>query len=250
MTLKAAYKYQLSDMKRPVIIFYCVIFTILIFLTGAVTASASSGASTMSYLDFSSAIFLFVAGLCSFKEPFLMLLQNGVSRKTVFRSKVLTTLSVVSVMALIDKMILLLGKAAAGVYGNFKYFSLYEQAYADPLLREAAFLLHMKMFLFDFLMCFTSVWLGIFITVLFYRLNRVGKIAVGAGVPVALTFVFPLIDSLLFHSKISSSIIRFLDFAFGIASRSPLSAMISFAVLSAILGALSWLLMRRAVVRQ
>lgn len=250
MNVKAAYKYQLADHKKSILIFYGVIFALLTMLSiGTVSIRTASGQLMFSGLDSATAIFLFVAGLNSFKEPFLMLMQNGVSRKSVFKSRILVTLTVALIMAAIDKIILLLGKAIALSNDGFQYFSLYEQVYQGRLSQESAFLLHMNIFVFDFLMYLSFLTVGYFITILFYRLNKAGKIAVGAGVPVGLFIVFPIIDSALFNFRISGEISRFFDFIFGCTSVNPYAAMMTFTVFSVIVSLFTWLLMKKAIVK-
>ena len=86
--MKSAMIYQISEMKKPLLIYYAIIFFLLLasFLTTEVFLHISANGTTINGIEISSMIFIFVCGLNSFKEPFRMFLQNGLSRKTLFLS--------------------------------------------------------------------------------------------------------------------------------------------------------------------
>jgi len=248
MNIKAAYKYQLTDRKRSIIVFYCVILILTIFL-GVMSVNFSSEGSMLSGMETATAIFLFILGLCTFKEPFFMLLQNGVSRKTIFKSQLFVTITITFIMAVIDKIFFIVDKSFSSLSNSgYIYLSLYEQIYNMGLPFANTFSLHVKMFIFYFLMYLAIFAIGYLITLIFYRLNKYGRIAVGAGVPVGLFIILPIMDNFLFDSRISHAIGSFFDFALGITSHNPYAAMISFTVAFVILSLLSWLLLRKAVV--
>jgi hypothetical protein len=245
MNLKSSYKYQFKDNIKAIMTFYLIIFAVILLVVASVVTVDVTGESTFGGIDVSTAIFLFVAGLCSFKEPFLMLAQNGVSRKTVFTSRMIAFFTTALMMAAADKIILLAGKAMTSFWGNIEFNSFYEMIYPTG----NALITHMNIFIFDFIMYMTFITLGYLITILFYRLGKLGKTAVGAGIPITFVVIIPLIDAFLLQGKISAAVERILDFMFGISSGNPFAAMISFTVLSAIFGILSWLLMRKAAVK-
>lgn len=249
MNIKASYKYQLADHIKSIVIFYGVILAILLLTMVTITGTGESSDGSLGGMDISTAIFLFVAGLCAFKEPFLMLMQNGVSRKSIFLSRIYTSLTVSLFMALLDKVIYSIGKAIAALNSHFRFSALYEMVYNKTAAHENTFLLQTNILILDFLTCVTFVSVGYLIAILFYRMNKAGKIAIGAGVPVGLFVVLPILDSALFNYSIVSTVTRFVDFAFGLSTANPYAAMITFAVSSALLWALTWLMLRKAVVK-
>jgi len=249
MSVKAAYQYQLAERKKSLIIFYCVILILTVFI-GVISVSFSSESAMLSGMETASVIFLFVLGLCTFKEPFFMLLQNGVSRKSFFKSQLFVAITIVFIMAVIDKVFFLAEKAIASLsHGGFIYLSLYEQIYYRGMLFENVFSIHAKMFIYYFLLYLSVFALGFLITLIFYRLPKYGKIAVGAGVPVGLFIILPILDSFFFDSRISHAIGRFFDFALGLTSLNPYAAMITFALAYLILSLFSWLLIRKAFIK-
>jgi hypothetical protein len=246
--LIAAFKYQVKDNVRAIIIYYCILVAIIMLFSIGVATAYSTGRSTMSGLDFSTIIFIFIVGLCSFKEPFKMLMQNGVSRKTMMKSKLLSAITISFFMAVCTTVLLLLGKALASLSDNIRFISFYEQVYSP--VNQSPVAVQLSSLLSNFLQYIAVFSVGLFISLVFYRCGKAGKIAVGAGVPVLLFIVLPTVDSLFFDIRISKSIIKFIDFAFGISAGKPYAAFISYAVIMVLGFALSWLLMRRADIKQ
>lgn len=247
MKLKAAYLYQLSDHKRALIVFYSVIVALLAAVAFSVLRVGTTGTVKFGF-DGASVIFIFILGLCSFREPFLMLIQNGITRKSAFQSWVLTALTIALAMAVVDKILLLTGKAVGSVTDNLQCLSTIEQMYV--MTSAGGVLRHIIVFVYDFFMYAAAASAGYLITVLFYRMNKFGKVAIGAGVPVFLIFVFPILDYALFKSSVIIAIRKFMDFAFGITAQNPYIAMVTLAVSFVIFSLLSWLLIRRAEVKR
>lgn len=101
MKLKAAVKYNLSETKNTMIIYYLVMYAILI--TTTMLGSVFNQDVRISGIEFSSIIILFVIGLNMFKTQFKFLIQNGISRKTKFLGFLVSTIIVLP-MAIIDSI--------------------------------------------------------------------------------------------------------------------------------------------------
>lgn len=87
---------------------------------------------TTNGLEVSAFIFLFVIGLNTFKENFGMFLQNGVSRKTIFAGKLLSTCAVCAIMAVVLEVLASLAKLGSG-YRDIQLGTLYEMLYSDRM---------------------------------------------------------------------------------------------------------------------
>ena len=99
MKQKGALYVQLDSLKKPVLVFYLV--------TAAVAALAILGYRMgwevqVNNLQMISMIFLFVVGCCSFREDFLFLMQNGVSRGAIFQTHCLAYGLLCLLMAVLD----------------------------------------------------------------------------------------------------------------------------------------------------
>lgn len=260
MKAKACFLYQIFDLRWAVLIYYFIIFCLTLLANYSVItlmASTSTGATTeehnviMSGITSSSAIFIFIVGLNSFTENFRFSLQNGVSRKTLFFTRLCTAGVTALFMGVMDQIIHSL-LSLVGQRFNTRWLSvslfqqLYPQAYGSPV--QGFFLSA----LFGFCLLLFMANTGYAIVMLFYRLNKLGKVLVGAGVPVVLLFGIPAItalDTLYFGERLQAfaqaTLAPALDFAFN----SVPNCFISLLALAALFGLFDWLLLRRAIVR-
>ncbi len=91
--------------------------------------------------------------------------------------------------------------------------------------------------------------LGAFIATMFYRLPKWAKPLVGAGPPILVFMVLPIVDISFFGGAISNGFGQFLAFCLGLPDQ-PLAGALTFLVLAALFAALGWLLTRRATFRK
>lgn len=258
MKLKSTVKYQMFDMEKPVLIFYFVLLCILVFgftVSGAKFAvsgnmvSFTSG-SGFSGMELATVIFVFVSGLNSFKEFFRMFMQNSISRKTIFVSRLITILAVCTGMAVIDKGVLLIGKLIASHSTGIFYTGLFEMIYAVRANRISTVHMHIDGFFFNLFLYLAAMAIGYFITIAFYRMNKVTKITVAIGVPMVLLNGLPLLDAALLHGAIFKALMNAVTFAFGFQNNgNPYLGMVSLLLITVVFISLSWLMMRRAVVK-
>lgn len=251
MNILASYRYQMEDNKKGVGVYYLVIacvFAFFFIMTLLLDTLGDPVSGQLGGFDFATIIFLFVASLNSFKENFGMLLQNGISRKTLFYGRLLTSVSIAFVMAIIDKLLLLAFKAlSSSTDGNLVCSSLFEQAYQ---FNNDQLSTHFISFLLSLLLYMTISSIGYFITILYYRLGKSGKIAISVALPVGLFMVFPLLDYILTRGRISARISILIDTAFGLSTNRPGNAMITCLLLFILLSLISWLMIKRAAIKE
>ncbi len=251
MKFRAALKYQLSDMKRPLIIYYIIIYCLIIL---ALVQQASmenyyDGEFSSSGIEMATVIFLFIAGLSSFKVTFHLFLANGVSRKTMFKSYITSLLLIAAGMAVIDSLNGLLF-SSPGHYMQIFYI-MYKPHYGVAVghgITAGMYLdgLIWMLFFYAFVMM-----AGFFITTLYYRMNKPIKLLVSIGVPVFFFIVLPYIDTFIFKGAIFESIGYLFQKAGGfLDGYNPYMAVLSCAISFAVFGALSFLTMRKATVKQ
>jgi len=258
MNIKNSYRYQIMDHKKSIMIYYIIIYCVTIlmllgFSLFTMKIGTSSGVTESQFTGVGSAtaLFLFISGLNSFKENFGMMLQNGVSRKSLFlgRAYVIATLSFV--MAVLDNILLLITKSIAGFLNrDVDCLSQFESVFLEKSQGMNSVLLGMESFLYDLFIYVFAFTLGYLVTLMFYRLNKQGKILVGAGVPIFFIVIFPILDYILFKSRITLFIYKAYGFLMGTRTQQPFIAFITFCVFSAVFMGISWLLMRKAVVKQ
>lgn len=246
MKFNSAFKYQISGMKRPLIIFYIIIYALLaisilqrlIWTNSNITISGSG-------LEVSSMIFLFVCGLNSFKSTFNMFLVNGVSRRTMFKSYAAMIAPIAAGMALIDSLNSLL-MASLVNYSSF-FHQMYHARYGTGLSVQTI----AEGFLWMFAIYMVFAMLGFFITTIYYRMKKPVKLLVSIGVPVFFFMVLPYADAAIFNGGIYRAIGRFFAKAGGfLDGHNPYIAVLSSLIALVLLGALSFLAMRRATVKE
>lgn len=245
MNLLSTYRYQLKDHKYPILVYYLVIVCLLLVMGGALMVTSpdpsNSGLVSTGGFEFATIIFLFIVGLCTFKETFLLMVQNSVSRKTMFVGKLATMLTVALLMSLLDTILRLCTNLLL-LRGDVS--SLYEQFFHSNG-QVSTVQLYFGNYFLEVCAALAAMAVGYFITIMFYRLERTGKVIVGAGVPVALLIVLPLIDAELLGARISNALLSILQFVFSSSAHLIGASLITFAVFTV----LSYLLMSRASVR-
>lgn len=174
MKLKKAIKYHLYEYKKAFIIFYCImisVLTIVAVLRNFTILKEYSDSFTVSGLELATMIFLFVAGLNSFKSEFKFMLQNGISRKTASIAFTIST-SVVAIMAVIDIIV----AEIIPVIG-IEYSSMMYQLFGG-MSENFGVLYYIKSFLFLTTTYALVFMVGHIISLLYYRMNTVAKVIV------------------------------------------------------------------------
>ncbi len=247
MRINPVLKYNLNDFKKAVMKFYFIFFLIVLVMVplSIITNNNETdmGIITvrMSGLELTSMIFLFVAGLNSFKADFLFYSANGISRKTQFYGFVASTIPVVLIMSVIDT-----------VYGTIlgvllDYNSVFTMAYSQ--YHANAIIMKLATVVWSALLYLTVLMIGYFITVLYYRMPKGWKIGVSIAVPMLFLYILPIMDEMLFSSRITDAMTKVFSTLMG-NGHNPYIAMFTLLVVTLIFAALSYSLIRKAEVRE
>lgn len=245
MRIKSVIKYNLSEMKASIIIFYGVMVAVWAFfgilfvsISGDRTGGNSGGA------EVATAIFIFVAGLNSFKNNYLFLSANGISRKTQFMGFVSGAFIICVILSLID-----------GIYSNIlpqfvNYETLFHQLYypwADTLQKLQVIITG---FIWGVSLYFLAIASGYFITILYYRMNKILKIAVSITAPSLLFVVLPIVDDNYAKGKISDFLWITMRTLGGFTGEmNPFTGVLSMTGGAVIILGLAYLLVRKAGVK-
>lgn len=250
MKFKTSLKYYLSDVSKALIIYYIVIYALLLIMGISQILFNPQGTGVIGGFEMASIIFIFVAGLNSFKSNFKMLLANGVSRVTMFKSTVVGILPMAGILALVDSI------NGVVLSSLLRFQTMFGQMYgaryaAMPATFGTQVQASLEGFLWMFFAYAAVAMLGFFITTLYYRMNKAFKLIVSIGVPVLIFVVLPYVDATLFHGTIFAGIREFIAFTLGFRSGCvPYIAMASNGVVFVTLGALQYLAMRRAQIKE
>lgn len=239
-TLKMA-KYQAYDLLSAVRVFYIIIISILFFL--GVLATYNKGNVSSSGIDFATVIFIFVAGLNSFKSAFKFSQSNNISRITFFKGTILGALPITFGMAVLDIIINRIYNLFVSSPMNFDMIYRSIQ-YGKNFVPNNDFNTIIATLIFQFALYTMFFMIGLMVTTIYYRSNTVMKIIVSVS-PFLLLIFLPKIAA-LFPRAFLKAIIDFLVFAF----QNSYSTSITFLVLSIVFAGFAFLLCRRAVAKE
>lgn len=241
MKIKNVISYNLNDDKRAIIIYYVVIAAV-IALMGTGIAVADESSYSIAGLEMSSAIFLFVVGLNSFKENFLFFSFNGISRKTQFSGFIVSSSFIAVIMAFIDNVYANIFMRIANYTPFFDYFFNLNKNELSLSRVAFGFIWSISVYLF-------AIITGYFITILYYRMSKMWKIIVSVGVPVVILTILPMLDSILTGGVVFGAIGRFFNMTIGYRYN-YLTSTVSYLCFAAVLGVVSYLLMKRAALKE
>ena len=266
MKLKSAVRFYIKDFTRPVIIFYGVL--VALFIIQLIIVSLLHESDATGGMGPAATIFLFVVGLNAFKAQFRLFLQNGLSRKTLYAGFVMGILVLSAALTVIDF-------AFGRFQGLFlRYVSAFMDRFGSLYANGNSLSAIADGLLWTFLSYLSAGMLGFFLTSLYYRMNKALKLTVSVGVPVLFTIIIPLIDSLYTNGTITAFFLNIAAFAFGYgitldASHGllagvmqqffdmengvalyPYRAMLFSAICATVTALISFLLIRRATVKE
>ncbi len=243
--IKSIIRYILADYKNGIIVMYLCVYVLIILTVLKTELSVFNG------IELISLITLFCFGLTIFKENFYFLSANGISRKTQFVSTICSCFTMSAFFSFIDTInSVILTKSAP-------YHSMFAAIYAPRTEQAAAggfgsmLCLLLENFLFLTVLYFCVMLIGYFLTNLYYKMNRGWKIGVSVGVPVVLGNGIPWLNTYVFHGELGAVFLRFNAAMWGISyGYNPFVAMGSLLLISLLFSALTFLLMRRAVIKK
>lgn len=242
-SLKVA-KYQFFEVLNSIKVYYAIV--IAIFLAITLLATTNGGEVSSSGIEFSTMIFIFIAGLNSFKNSFKFTQGNNISRKTFFKGLMISTLPIATLMAVADVIL-------NRIYNLFvvcptMYDMLYYKGFGQNAWNQSnslGTLFGTVMFLiFLYIMIFN---LGIFINLIYYRSNTVLKVIISVAPFILITLIGNFHD--LFPQEFWNGVGNFLVSAFGLNNYNAYAAISSFFVMAVVLSGFTFLLVRRAVVK-
>jgi len=254
MKLNAIYKYQLTDHRNAVLIFCAVILAVLSLVPMQITFSSDVLTTTyestqISGIDMAPAVFLFICGLSAFKESFLFALQNGISRKSLFVNRIYVAVTLAVTMALFSLLLLALGKLIESPSSGIAYSSLLSMIYQSiGTVPFSGLFEYLISFLFLTVLFIAAQALGYLITVALYRMDKKQKISYIVGFYIVIFVILPIINMFI-SGQISTILVKFLDLSMGISAQNPFIGMFSLTLFSIIVTGLTWVLIRKAVVK-
>lgn len=246
-------KYYFVESLYAVKVYYVIFISVLALLV--FSRLSSGGNMSSSGLEFATVIFMFVAGLDSFKSDFYFSQAVSVARKTFIKGLILGILPLTMMMSAID---VVLNRIYNLLVPSPTMFDMLYTTYRDTGMRDYRTLefvwkqsneiyILLSTFAWQFALYTFVCLVGLLITLIYYRSNKWMRVVVSIS-PV---FFFMLMRSLgNYLTDFSGSIISFIDKVLGYSSMNPYMAVITFLVSGSILSAFIYLLTRKAEIRE
>lgn len=250
MNIRPAFSYRFLDSLKGAGIF----FGIMALVIAAVCASfiratisfGNSSYGTLTAYGFSAGITVFVFGICTVREDLRLCLQHGVSRRTVFAVQLLSASCICLILAVAGELLLAAAQAAMHNNQNLNIGDLYQVIYTDISVRELTFVQHLESAFLNLSLLLSANMAGMFISLMFYRLNKAWTIVVAVGAPLFFFAVLPILLSLSNLSRLLSR--PFAALANWLLS-DPWAGVLFFMLTAAVLAVFCLLMVRHAPIK-
>ena len=239
MNIKAPLKYQLRDYFKSIFYFYLWLVLIVSLLVISSAAASSDGYVFMTH-ELMSAVYVLVLGLCGHREYFHIFTQSGISRKTFFVSRLAAMLIAALALTFIDQILYI---TAFFISQHLPHYQAVSFAHGSFVGDAFSFSLFGAISYFFALIAVYSF--GSFLNLIYYRLEKMGKVIFSLCAPFLFSAILPFLDYSFFGSRLSRLVSNIISFV----SSGPLPAMAVFSLLAAVFLAGSWILTRRAPVK-
>lgn len=245
-SLKIA-RMNIEGIMKATIIYYFIFVCVIIALI-----AISSGIITISGVEISTAIFLFVCGLNSFKSNFYFAKSNGISRKTFIKGLLISSVPIALVMSIIDIII----NRINNIF--IKNPTLYDMSYGELVghigivyesnwIQSNSLVTIFNTILFQFSLCLLAYVIGIVINMIYYRANKYVKVLLSA-IPVA--FIILKGNLSMRNPSLTLRINEFTNYIFGFNPSNVFACITTFLVFTVVLSGIAFLLIRKAVIKE
>lgn len=247
MKIKSVFKFSVANMVKSIGAFYGIFISVCVLLI--FLANSSGGTVSSSGVELSSAIFIFIAGLNSFKENFYFMKSNNVSRRDFLYGTILSMIPIAFVMSFIDVIINRIQNIFISsptnydmIYGNMRNITYNEVFWTQSNSIETL----LNTFLFQGVVYAFAFVLGFVITILYYKSNKLTKVIISVA-PVALIVLLNLIIDI--YPSLLSRAVKFIQFIFGWNTLNPYTAILTFIISFISLSLIARLLTKKVVLK-
>lgn len=192
--MKKMLKYQIIDLSKSFGVYFCVIIALTIAgISFSLSVTSSDININFNGTGFSSVILTFVMGICIYKEHYLMALQNGISRKSFYKS----SLCVISLFCLICSIFDTLFVITAEFFierfsSSFQILNILQLIYLDFFNGKGTFTMLFTNLLFTFTITIMSAALGLLISAVFCRIPKKYRTMYVIALPIFCCSILPM----------------------------------------------------------
>jgi hypothetical protein len=230
-----SFKYIITESVKPIAIYYVVIALVIIFWAVMPVLFPESNVN-FGGLKASTVIFLFVVGLNAFKSSYLFLQANGITRRHYYAAGALSLVTISVAMTIFDSIV----DGTLGLFITMEH-GLWKLLYPGSGLVDS--------FLWALAINLLAVFIGWFITMVFYRSSKTIKLVISLS-PAILSVLLPIVNR-LFGGGIMDALKRFFLMALGLSGTPNASVgALSMVMMAVAAAGLAFLLVRRAPIKE
>lgn len=247
MNIRPVFLTRFQSSLRGAGIFYLIMIIINAGIAGSYAwaysrVGTSSGIVSFNGQGFAAGIMLFISGIICIREDLRMGIQHGVSRQTAFVSTVLSTVLIAFILSVAGEILMAVTKASMLNYPSFNIDNMYHIIFPDALTNTPPIIRHIESIIITFSALLLAYMTGIFVSLVYFRLNKVWTVIVSIGVPVFFTIILPILLGLYTPMWLSRLVQGLIEWALS----GPWNLILSYTAAAVIAAVLNWLLLRRA----
>lgn len=250
MNLKAIYKYQVRDFVYLWGIYFFVIVALQVFAVLMLRMSGEESTGTFSGHEMGSIIAGFIAGCVCYKESFLMLVQNSISRKKMFIGRSLVIISNGVIFTAMNPLFMLSYKLLFFGDNRVEYVDVLRGIFPKFYSGVGEFGGFMISSLFWIFVVIAATMLGYFMGAFYYKISKVLRLTISIGLPVFLFILWPFVDTMLWGGRATGKVLTLFNTIMGVNAQNPFIGVATGIIATVILGGLSYLLLLKAQIKK
>lgn len=235
MNFLPIFKYRLKDDLKAVGVFLIVVVLCnVLIMAGIMVMTAEVNGQTFSNFSIAMSVFTFVIGIVTVREDLRLGIQNGVSRGTsltaCFAGNVVAAFAAALGVTLIEWLSIYLRDTI-----QVGFWSMYALIYGE----DASALGQFRSFLLSFVWSGSAVFVGSFLSLMYWRLSKLWRWIVSLGMGAALLL---LMNAAVISGRLMDKVLSF----FRWLGEAPLNLSMFLIGVAVVFAFIDWLLTRKA----
>lgn len=194
--MKKILKYQITDLSKGLIVYF-VIMSILISTSYTaeyyIVVSSSDIDINLNGTGLSNFILALVLGICMYKEHYFMAAQNGISRKTFFKSNLCTIAILGLLCSIYDVLLTFITELLSKILNlSIHVSNIVQLIYFDYFENKENLIMLIINFIFNFVFVTASAAFGVLIASVFFRLHKKYRTIFLISIPILLCCLLPM----------------------------------------------------------
>jgi len=245
--MKKLLKYQLSTSWVTLLVFAVVYLGIMAFAGISVSFSEGNSTSQMNGTEMAVGILCFVIFVSNYGDNMRFAIQNGRSRRSIYTAA-LASAGLGSIMLSLYAQIIIFVSSLLLGSERISYTSMTELIYDSNHSVIGHFF---KNFIFTTALLLVIAMFALVLAAAFARAGKYGRVAIAAGVPIALFIGFPTLSGIavIKAPAFSEMCIRLLAKVMGVESGNPYIGSLTMIIAAAVMALIIYFINRRAEIK-